>query len=142
VNIGYTISGGRGSAGVLPAGGGILGATDFPDEFNYAVGAELVAHPRITVIGDIVGRTLRGAGRLKLASKTFQFMPAGATAPASMQFDEFEPRGGSPNLLFATAGVKVNPVGNLLFSANVLVPLTNTGLRGGVSTIVGMDYAF
>ena len=142
VNIGYTISGSRGSGAARPAGTGVLAATDFPDEFNYAVGAELVAHPRVTVIGDIVGRTLRGAGRLKLASKTFQYMPAGATAPAATQFDEFEPRAGSPNLLFATAGVKVNPTGNLLFSANVLVPLTNTGLRGGLSTIVGMDYAF
>ena len=69
-------------------------------------------------------------------------MPADASAPVSRQFDEFEPRSGSPNLLFATAGVKVNPTGNLLFSANVLFPLTNTGLRGGLSTVVGMDYAF
>ena len=34
-----------------------------------------------------------------------------------MQFEEFEPRAGNLNLLYGTAGVKVNPRGNWLISA-------------------------
>ena len=139
VNIGYTISSTSNGQSATA-----IGLADFPDELNYAAGLEFVLEPRITVIGDIVGRNLRGAGRLDLASKTFQFQPQGTPAPpvASMQFDEFEPRAGNLNLLYGTAGVKVNPKGNFLISASVLFPLTDSGLKSRLTTIVGMDYAF
>ena len=140
VNLGYTVS--SSSNGQSAASG--AGLADFPDELNYAAGLEFVLEPRITVIGDIVGRNLRDAGRLGLASKTFQFQPQGTPMPpvASMQFDEFEPRPGNLNLLYGTAGVKVNPKGNLLISFSVLFPLTDSGLKSRLTTIVGMDYAF
>lgn len=139
INVGYTISSNSNSQPSTASG-----LADFPDELNYAAGLEFVLEPRITVIGDIVGRNLRGAGRLSLASKTFQFQPPGTPAPpvASMQFDEFEPRAGNLNLLYGTAGVKVNPKGNFLISASVLFPLTDSGLKSRLTTIVGMDYAF
>jgi hypothetical protein len=141
VNVGYTFS--KDSGGSLSAAQ-IGAAPTFPDEFNYAAGVELVVEPRVTVIGDIVGRNLRNAGRLDLVTKTFQFQPAGNPPPpiASMQFEEFEPRTGNLNLLYGTAGVKFNPKGNLLFSASVLFPLTDSGLKNRLTTIVGMDYAF
>jgi hypothetical protein len=141
LNIGYTFSG----SGETALAAGQLGATpDFPDELNYAAGVELVVEPRVTVIADLVGRNLRNAGRLDLITKTFQFQPAGSPPPpiGSMQFDEFEPRTGNLNLLYGTAGVKVNPKGNFLISASVLFPLTDAGLKNRLTTIIGMDYAF
>jgi hypothetical protein len=141
INVGYTFSKGSDQTG---AASDIGAAVSFPDEFSYAAGVEVVVQPRITVIGDLVGRTLRDAGRLSLVSKTFQFQPPGNPAPpiASMQFDEFEPRSGNLNLLYGTAGVKVNPTGNLLISASVLFPLSDAGLKNRLTTIVGMEYAF
>ena len=139
VNIGYTFaSEGSSSSDSDPL------TTNFPDEFNYAFGVEFVANPRVTIIGDVVGRTLIDAGRLVLTSKTFQFQPPGNPAPpiASMQFDEFEPRPGNLNLVYGTAGVKINAVGNTLFSVSVLFPLNDSGLKSGVTTVFGMDYAF
>ena len=44
--------------------------------------------------------------------------------------------------MFGTAGVKFNPKGNLLINAGVLLPLTRSGLRSGIGTVVGIDYAF
>ena len=140
VNVGYTFSM---DTGAIPVSGR-LGTPTFPDEFNYAAGVEFVVEPRVTVIGDVVGRTLRDAGRLDMVTKTFRFQPPGTPAPpiATMQFDEFEPRTGNLNLLYGTAGVKVNPKGNILISASVLFPLTDSGLKNRLTTIVGMDYAF
>ena len=140
LNIGYTFS----KAGTTLTAGQPGATPTFPDEFNYAAGVEFVVEPRVTVIGDVVGRTLRNAGRLDLVTKTFQYQPPGTPAPplASMQFDEFEPRGGHLNLLYGTAGVKINPKGNILVSASVLFPLTDAGLKNRLTTIVGMDYAF
>jgi hypothetical protein len=139
VNIGYTFSNsdntGAVQTGLTPS---------LPDELNYAVGMEFVVEPRVTVIADLVGRNLRDVGRLDLVSKTFQYQPQGTPAPpvASMDFLEFQPRAGNLNLLYGTAGVKVNPKGNILISASVLFPLTDSGLKNRLTTIIGMDYAF
>ena len=57
-------------------------------------------------------------------------------------FDEFEPRGGSLNLVLGAIGVKFNPTGSLLLSANVLYPLSEAGLRSRLTTVVGLDFAF
>jgi hypothetical protein len=72
VNIGYTAAEGN-VAGTLPG----LTSTPLPDEINYTGGIEFVASPRLTVIGDVVGRTLRGAGRLDMVSKLFEFSDPG-----------------------------------------------------------------
>ena len=138
VNIGYTLVDGEvGTSGLLAELGG---TAPIPDEVNYAVGMEFVAHPRVTVIGDVVGRTLRQAGRLGLTSKTFEYQ--GATSVQSARFDEFEPRAGSLTLVLGAVGVKFNPTGALLVSANVLFPLSDGGLRSRLTTVVGLDFAF
>ena len=132
MNVGYTAVGGEiGGGGLL----GELGANEsLPDEFNYAAGLEFAAHPKLTLIGDVVGRTLRDAGRLGLVSKSFDYQ--GATSVQTVQFDEFEQRGGNLNLTLGTVGFKFNPVGDLLISGNVLFPLSDAGLRSRLTTVI------
>jgi hypothetical protein len=146
VNVGYTAA--RGDvAGTLVG----LASPPLPDEINYSGGAEFVVNPRLIVLGDVVGRTLRGAGHLDLVSKEFKYgSPTGTTpncensgfACSSAFFDELNPRPGNLTLLLGTAGVKFNLAGNLLISGSVLFPLTNAGLRSRVTTVIGLDYAF
>jgi hypothetical protein len=150
-NFGYTIA--RGDVAGTVAG---LTAARLPDEINYTGGLEFIASPRLTVTGDVVGRTLRGAGRLDLVSKGFEYNEptflfaapglgcagfAGWTCRTAF-FDEFGARPGNLTLLLGTGGVKFNLAGNLLLSGSVLFPLSNAGLRSRVTTVVGLDYAF
>ena len=152
VNIGYTAAHGD-VAGTLTG----LSSAPVPDELNYTGGIEFVASPRFTVTGDVVGRTLRGAGRLDVVSKKFEYndpgpLIAGMPGPgcagfagltcATASFDEFAPRSGNLTLLLGTGGVKFNLAGNLLISGSVLFPLSNAGLRSRVTTVIGVDYAF
>ena len=138
VNVGYTGSAGNVERfGLLSTLGGDVAV---PDELNYAAGLEFVAEPRLTLVADIVGRTLRNAGRLELKSKPFEFQ--GSTAVQTARFDELDPRAGSLPLVLGTTGFKFNPAGDLLISASVLFPLTDTGLRSRLTTVVGLDYAF
>jgi len=151
VNVGYTAASGD-VAGTVAS----LGAAPLPDELNYTGGVEFVASPRVTVIGDVIGRTLRAAGRLDLASKPFShaaFNENGVIletpgcensgfACTNDFFDEFAPRSGNLTLLLGTGGIKFNISGNMLISGSVLFPLTKAGLRSRVTTVVGVDYAF
>jgi hypothetical protein len=152
VNVGYTVAQGR-SAGAFAG----LTSAPLPDEVNYSGGVEFIASRRLTVMGDVVGRTLRGAGRLEIASKSFEYneptvfltgMPGpgcsgiGGFTCRGVSFDEFDPRPGNLNLVLGAAGVKINPAGNWLISGSVLFPLTDAGLRSRLTTVVGVDYAF
>jgi hypothetical protein len=138
VNIGYTF--GSGDDGVSSIGTALH---SLPDEFNYAAGVEFVATPRLTILGDVVGRMLRDTGRLEVEAKRFDFQPLDASLPpAFVTFDEFAPRSGNLNLLLGTFGAKFNPTGDLLVSASVLLPLTDAGLKSRWTTVLGVDYAF
>jgi hypothetical protein len=153
VNMGYTAA--KGDVAGTVAG---LTSASLPDEINYTGGVEFIASPRVTVTGDVVGRTLRGAGRLELASQSFEyigftptaFMPGAApgcggflgTVCNTASFDALTPRAGNLTLLLGTGGVKYNLAGNLLMSGSVLFPLTKAGLRSRVTTVIGVDYAF
>ena len=153
VNIGYTIA--TGTVAGTPAG---FAATDTPDEVNYTGGMDFVANPRLTLMGDLVGRTLRGAGRLSAVTKQFLYneptaLLIGATpGPGcggfvgftcrTASFDEFAPKPGNLTLLLGAVGAKWNVRGNALLTGSVLFPLTDAGLRSRVTTVVGLDYAF
>jgi hypothetical protein len=137
-NIGYTSSWGNvPNAGLLSAVGG---QESMPDEINYAAGAEFVVESRLTVVGDVIGRVLRRAGRLDIASKPFVYQGRGG--PETVFFDEFEPRAGNLNLTLGSTGIRFNPVGNFLLSVSVLFPLNRSGLRSRLSTAIGLDYTF
>ena len=71
-NFGYTATWGSvPNVGLLATLGG---ATALPDEINYAAGLEFVVESRLTIVGDILGRSLRDAGRLEVVSKNFEYV--------------------------------------------------------------------
>ena len=130
VNVGYTFSGTPSSPFFALA-----------DEFNYTAGAEIEATPRVTITGDLIGRSLRNSGRLQEQPRVFDYMSNTGTR-GSVTKTEFAMQSGNLNLVLAAAGVKVNVAGNLLISANALFSLTQAGIRDTVTPAIGFDYAF
>ena len=138
INAGYTAAWGEvPNVGLLSQLGG---EESVPNEFTYAAGIEFVAESRLTIVADVLGRTLLDAGRLDIADKPFVYQ--GRTAQETFNFQEFEPRAGNLNLTLGTVGIRFNPVRDFLVSAGVLFPLNKAGLRSRLTTVVGIDYAF
>jgi hypothetical protein len=129
VNIGYTFS-----------RGGVTEFSDIPDELSYALGAELSASPTLTVVADLLGRSLRGFGRYRLGLQTFPFQTADGRAGDGV-FEQYDFAPGNLHQREGTVGVKWNPAPNLLVSAHVLFPLTSAGLNAGVSPIFALEYS-
>jgi hypothetical protein len=139
-NFGYTATWGSvPNVGLLATLGGDL---PLPDELNYAAGLEYVVESRLTIVGDILGRSLRDAGRLDIVSKPFEYVTRNGGPVQTISFDEFDPRPGNLNLTLGTIGAKYNPKGNLLISASILFPISSSGLKSGVTPVIGVDYAF
>lgn len=130
VNMGYTFGG---SDNRLLSNG---------NQFNYAGGLEVALSPRVTVIGDLIGRRFSEAWRLRSVSEThtYQRGPTGPTTTTALASTGLSNGALLSNL--GTTGIKLNAWGNLLVSASVLFPLGDNGLRIKPTPVIGLDYAF
>ena len=133
-NVGYTFTGKS----------DLLG--DLPNEVAYTVGFDAAPASRLTITGDVVGRSLLDAQRLRVRDKTFFYRNAPDPLPPfkrSFVRPEFFAETGTMNLLLGSAGFKFNPAGRLLISANVLFPLSkNNGLQDNLTPVFAIDYNF
>lgn len=135
VNLGYSFSWGGGGSDALSV------LPEVPEEFAYTVGFDTAVHSRLTLSGDVLGRTLRGVGHLVPVARQFAFdTSTGAFGTAT--FQEFARRPGDLSLVVGAAGLRFNPRGNFLLTANVLVPFTKAGLRDRITPVIGVDYSF
>jgi hypothetical protein len=151
LNVGYTFS----SKGSLP------GAT-LSDEISATAGFDAAVNPRLTMSFDVLSRTLRDAGRMRLSEKTFEYALAGTgsgsggggggggggrpttpvvetqrTTRTELQFVQ-----GDLQLYLGAAGIRFSPWRTVLVTANLLFPLTDAGLRDRVTPVLGVDYVF
>jgi hypothetical protein len=139
VNLGYTFSSG---------GGDVVG--EVPDEINYSLGLDWAVSPRVTLNAEFVGRTLRDTIRLEEDPKTFMFCRQQAPGSANCAdatgvqvLPELQASRGDLDLWLGAAGLRFNPVGNFLVSANVLFSLSDEGLQDeDVIPVVSLDYSF
>jgi hypothetical protein len=114
---------------------------NLPNEFNYRLGTEFVATPRMTLNADLLGRSLIDAGRLELAAVEHRYQ-SNAGVAGSTTLQEYVSRSGSLNLLNLALGGKFNVGGNFLLNANVLFALNDAGVIARVTPVIGFDYTF
>jgi hypothetical protein len=149
LNLGYTFS----SHGALPE-------AQLHDEIFATAGADVAVTPRVTMSFDVLSRTLRETGRMRMGERTFEYALSGSgsgggggggggggrpTQPAATQrltVSELQFVPGNLNLHLGAAGVRFNPWRTLLVSASLLFPFTERGLRDRVTPSIGIDYVF
>ena len=109
------------------------GSVFVKDQFKYAVGIEITAHPLATVVVDLVGRRVRHGGAV--GYETFP-------GPNNSSIDALValPEGITQTSL--VPGVKINIWRQVLLTGNLLTSLSNKGLRDKVIPVVGIDWAF
>ena len=108
---------------------------DPPDEVAYAAGVDFAVTPQFTVVGDIIGRTLRDTDRFNLRLTN---VPTEFGGP----YREWTSESGSLNLLLGSVGVKFNPASRALISFNLLFPLNDRGLRDDLTLVGGFEWSF
>ncbi len=133
----------RASAGYTFSSGGSDFTGDLPDEFYYTAGFDLVPHSRVTLTADFIGRTLLDAQKLTDQERTFQFrFRPPATTTMTVTRTQLTTTTGNVNLMLGSAGIKINPVGNLLLVGNVLFKIGSNGLQDDITPVFGLDYTF
>ena len=104
------------------------------DELNYGSAVTVVALPRVTVVGEVVGGRLDSFGRL---AETVAPHPDLAGIDTIRLTSVSQPT----NRLVSVVGLKWNIGGTALLSVNLLRPLTTTGLNPDWVPTVTFDYS-
>ena len=116
-------------ANIGVTGGGLV------DEFTWRGAIAANASPRITLIGELVGRRIGEAGRVSLERSPHPRL-------AGVDTLRLASTGSSTNNANLVTGVKWNAGNTFLVNANVILPLTDVGLQSTATALVGIEYAF
>ena len=114
-----------------------------PNQLSYSFGADVGVTPKVTLAFDYLGQNIFNAEQA--VSSTFTSPRPERNQPASATptpYDTTNFKRSSFNISSASFGLKLNPVGQLLFTGNVLVRLNDGGLRANVAPLFGLSYSF
>ena len=104
-------------------------------EANYNAAMTVTASDRVTLIGEFLGRWVEGLGGIGQVT---------APHPSSIGVDTIRllPTTSGITTAMAVAGFKWNVGDRWLLNGNVLLPLTDRGLRARVTPAIALDYSF
>jgi hypothetical protein len=107
--------------------------------FQYGVGFEVAAAPKLTLLLDMTGRQINGGGKIKF--KTVE-NPSPVQAPdvSSRTFPVAVGEGFLRQSI--VPGVKWNLLGKFLLSLNGIVTLRDNGLYDKFTPVIGLDWSF
>jgi len=128
VNLGYQWNGDSKLAGDVIAGT----KGDLPDQFLFTGGVDVGIHPKVTVAFDLLTQRIIDSQRITWTSVT----------AGNQSYQDFDFRTGSFNIVNGAAGVKLNPVRQLLVDLSVIFAIDNDGLRDDATPLVGVSYNF
>ena len=105
------------------------------EALTYAGAVTAVAAPRVTIVGELLGRRLSGVGRLVETTLPHPRL-------AGVDTIRLTSSGETADHLVMVAGFKWNVASTWLLTANVLRPLTDVGLNARWVPSVTFDYWF
>ena len=100
----------------------------------WAGALTFAATPRVSVVGELIGRRLSGLNRL---SDVYQPHPV----IAGVETMRWLPTEGGVHTTYLVTGAKFNVYKSWLVNASVLTRLTDTGLRARFTPSIALDYA-
>jgi hypothetical protein len=106
----------------------------FPNQAAYGAGLDVVMHPRVTLVFDVLGRYVIDAERLR--AEAFQALDGRSTFP-NIVFSR-----DSYHVVNGAIGLKGNVAGRLLLDVNLLFAVNAAGLRDKVTPLIGLEYSF
>jgi hypothetical protein len=112
-----------------------LGFGGLGREVSYGGAVAVAATPRMTLIGEVMARRIGGLQRIGEVAAPHPRL-------RGVQTTRLMPIGDNQMSAFAVAGMKWNVGSTWLLHANVLMPLSDSGLTARFTPTVAMDYSF
>ena len=109
---------------------------DLPDQFSYALGADVLVAPRLSVIVDLFGQRVINSPRM-IETTSVRTGAAGSVTLDDIQFvsESYWSAAGS-------FGMKGNVASRMLVTFNLRFALTDGGLTDRLSPLLGVEWSF
>jgi hypothetical protein len=104
-------------------------------EIFWSTATTFAATPRITVVGEVMGRRL---SELSLVQDVYEPHPL----IAGVETMRWLPNDPGIHTMFVVTGAKWNLASSWLLNTNLLIRVTDAGLRARVTPAISLDYAF
>jgi hypothetical protein len=104
-------------------------------EVFWGAGTTLAPTPRVTIVGEVMGRWLAELSRVSDVYQPHPLLPGVET----MRWLSLDP---GIHTTFMVTGAKWNVGGSWLLNTNLLFRVTDAGLRARVTPSISIDYAF
>lgn len=130
LGLGSLESGPVGAYGNLAFGFGGIGR-----EVAYGGAVAVAATPRLTLVGELVGRRLAGLHRISESAVPHPRIQGVTTT-------RLIPAGDNRTAAFVVGGFKWNVSGAWLLHGNVALPVTDAGLTAPITPTFALDYSF
>lgn len=114
---------------------GGFGFGGLSDEVFWGAATTLAPNPRVTIVGEVMGRWLSELSRVSDVYQPHPLLPGVET----MRWLSLDP---GIHTTFVVTGAKWNVGGTWLLNTNLLIRLTDAGLRARVTPAISLDYAF
>jgi len=108
---------------------------NLPGFFYYSIGVDAGVTKRVTLVADLLGQHFFNAPQITSARSI-------SIPGQSGSFSSVEPITDAYGTNNIAIGTKINPVGHLLITANVLLKVDNGGLRAKAVPMGGLSYSF
>lgn len=112
-----------------------VGRGGVSDSVEWSGALVVAATPHLNFVGELLGRRLGALSRITDVTAPHPQLPNVATT-------RLLPGAAGINTLLGVAGVKWNVARTWLLNANVLFPLTESGLTGRPTPSIAVDYSF
>lgn len=103
---------------------------------QYDIGGDFALHRRLTLAADLLGNQY-----VNTPVETSTTTPL-TTATQTINLPTSVSGNSTYSVNNLSAGLKLNPVGNLVIAGNALFQLNNNGLRSRVTPLIGISYKF
>jgi hypothetical protein len=103
-------------------------------EVSYDGAVAMAATPRVTVIGELLGRWIDSPGHIGALSAPHPSL-------AGVETLRLTPDASTLNMITCVPGFKLNLSTTWVLAANVSIPLTTAGLTAPFTPFIGLDYS-
>jgi hypothetical protein len=114
---------------------GGFGVGGLSREVFWGTATTLAPTPRVTIVGEVMGRWLSELSRVSDVYQPHPLLPGVET----MRWLSLDP---GIHTVFIVTGAKWNVGGTWLLNTNMLIRVTDAGLRARVTPAISLDYAF
>jgi hypothetical protein len=115
---------------------------EIPAQLDFGAGVDVAIAPRMTLVADVFGRSMRRAQRFTTGNTIFSTGAPGVQTDVAAATDLISTGPGNFTQALASVGGRINLGGSVFANGAVKFPVLTDGLKPKTSAVFSIDFGF